>query len=233
MTSFVSQSTFETQTKIRIIIADDHAVVRFGIRSMLAREAEISILAEAEDGDAAVNQSVTFQPDIILLELTMPRCSGLEVIQSIARSSPRVKMVLLGGAITASQSLEALRLGVRGIVGKTTMVDELTLAVRAVQAGDYWFDGERFTNLVHAQAVLVKKCEVPIMRTYGLTQRELSAIQCISEGCSNRDIAKQLSISEETVKRHLSSIFDKTGVSTRLELVLFAIKRSLVVVEAA
>lgn len=233
MKSPVSQAVLKAQTKIRIVIADDHAVVRFGIKSMLSHEAGFLVVGEAENGETAISQTVELQPDILLLDLQMPRSSGLNAVLSIVRQSPRVRIILLAGAITPSQSLEALQTGARGIVEKTTMVEDLTLAIRTVQVGNYWFDGKQFSNLLEAQKVLAGKFEAPKRRMYGLTPRELTMIQCIGEGCSNRDISKQLVISEETVKRHLSNIFDKTGVSTRLELALFGITRDLIVVEAA
>lgn len=218
---------------IRIVIADDQAVVRFGVNSMLGHEAEFRVVGEAENGEAAVAQTVKLQPDILLLDLQMPGFAGTGAIPEIARQAPRVRIIVFSGAITTSQSLEALRLGARGIVDKTSIVEDLAIAIRTVQGGDYWFHGEQFSNLVEAQDVLGRRAEAPKLQTYGPTPRELSAIQWISEGCSNRDIARQFAISEETVKRHLSNIFDKTGVSTRLELALFAITHRLVVVEAA
>jgi DNA-binding NarL/FixJ family response regulator len=111
------------------------------------------------------------------------------------------------------------------------LADHLTTAIRAVSSGDYWIGGKRVVNLVGALHELMQQAAVPERKTYGLTPRELEVVGCIVEGCSNRDIAKQFSISEETVKRHLSNIFDKTGVSTRLELALFAIAHQLVALQ--
>jgi len=108
-------------------------------------------------------------------------------------------------------------------------VGALSQALRAVLSGDYWIGGERVANLLKAlHELMAQAAAVPERKTYGLTPRELEVVSCIVEGCSNRDVAKQFSISEETVKRHLSNVFDKTGVSTRLELALFAIAHKLV-----
>ena len=226
-------SFLENQSKIRIVIADDHAVVRFGVKSMLAHETGFLIIGEAGDGESALTQAVTLNPDILLLDLQMPQSKGLDVVQAVLRECPRVRIILLSGTIAPSQIIGALEAGARGIVEKTSMAEDLARVIRTVHAGDYWFDGAQFSNLIEAHRVLTRKFDVPKQQKYGLTVRELAVIQCISEGCANRDIAKQLVISEETAKRHLSNIFDKTGVSTRLELALFAVSRNLVVVEAA
>jgi DNA-binding NarL/FixJ family response regulator len=214
---------------IRIVVADDHPVVRFGVRNMLQNEPGFDVVGEAEDGDDAITQTLELEPDILLLDLLMPRLPGLEAMRAIMTKSPRVKIVLLTSTISPQQIIEALQIGARGIVLKDSVVGDLGNALRAVLGGDYWIGGERVANLVKAlQELMAKAAAVPERKTYGLTPRELEVVTCIVEGCSNRDIAKQFSISEETVKRHLSNVFDKTGVSTRLELALFSIAHKLV-----
>lgn len=214
---------------VRIVIADDHPVVRFGVRNMLSPEHGFDVVGEAEDGDIAITQTLEHEPDILLLDLQMPRLPGLETMRAIMSRSPGVKIVLLTSAITTQQLIEALQIGARGIVLKDSVAGDLSQAVRAVAGGDYWIGGERVVNLVKALHDLMQKAAAqPERKTYGLTPRELEVVACIVEGCSNKDIAKQFSISEETVKRHLSNVFDKTGVSTRLELALFAISHKLV-----
>jgi DNA-binding NarL/FixJ family response regulator len=214
---------------IRIVVADDHPVVRFGVRNMLLNEPGFEVVGEAEDGDDAITQTLELEPDILLLDVAMPRLPGLEAMRAIMTKSPRVKIVLLTSTITSQQIIEALQIGARGIVLKDAVVGDLGNALRAVLGGDYWIGGERVANLVKAlQELMAKAAAVPERKTYGLTPRELEVVTCIVEGCSNRDIAKQFNISEETVKRHLSNVFDKTGVSTRLELALFSIAHKLV-----
>jgi DNA-binding NarL/FixJ family response regulator len=214
---------------IRIVVADDHPVVRFGVRNMLMSEPGFEVVGEAEDGDDAITQTLELEPDILLLDLLMPRLPGLEAMRAIMTKSPRVKIVLLTSTITQHQIIEALQIGARGIVLKDSVAGDLSQALRAVLGGDYWIGGERVANLVKAlQQLMAQAAAAPGRKTYGLTPRELEVVACIVEGCSNRDIAKQFSISEETVKRHLSNIFDKTGVSTRLELALFTIAHKLV-----
>src|ERR1700683_2551927 len=202
---------------IRIVVADDHPVVRFGVKNMLMNEPGFDVVGEAEDGDIAIQQTLELEPDILLLDLLMPRLPGLEAMRAIMAKSPRVKIVLLTSTITTQQVIEALQIGARGIVLKDSVAD------------DYWIGGQRVANLLAAlHELMAQAAAVPERKTYGLTPRELEVVTCIVEGCSNKDIAKQFTISEETVKRHLSNVFDKTGVSTRLELALFAISHKLV-----
>jgi two-component system nitrate/nitrite response regulator NarL len=212
----------------RILIADDHPVVRIGVRNMLQSDESVTVIGEAGDGDEAITQTLELLPDILLLDLQMPRLPGLEAMRAIMSGSPSVKIILLTSTITTQQIIEALQIGARGIVLKDALTDHLTTAIRSVISGDYWIGGKRVVNLVAALHELMQKAAVPERKTYGLTPRELEVVGCIVEGCSNRDIAKQFTLSEETVKRHLSNIFDKTGVSTRLELALFAIAHQLV-----
>src|SRR5215472_8600374 len=218
---------------IRIVVADDHPVVRFGVKNMLTSEPGFEVVGEANDGDVAITQTLELEPDILLLDLAMPRLPGLEALRAIMNKSPRVKIIMLTSTISTQQIIEALQIGARGIVLKDAVAGDLSKSLRAVLSGDYWIGGERVANLVAALNELMKQAAAaPEKKTYGLTPRELEVVTCIVEGCSNKDVAKQFAISEETVKRHLSNIFDKTGVSTRLELALFAISHKLVDLDA-
>jgi two-component system nitrate/nitrite response regulator NarL len=222
------ERTERTDRLIRIVLADDHPVVRIGVRNMLSSNPGFEVVGEAADGDEAITQTLELEPDILLLDVQMPRLPGLEAMRAIMNGTPTVKIILLTSLISTQQIIEALQIGARGIVIKDALSDHLQTAVRTVVAGDYWIGGKRVVNLVSALHTLMQQAAVPQRKTYGLTPRELEVVGCIVEGCSNRDIAKQFSLSEETVKRHLSNIFDKTGVSTRLELALFAIAHTLV-----
>jgi DNA-binding NarL/FixJ family response regulator len=213
---------------IRIVLADDHPVVRIGVRNMLNEKDGFDVVGEASDGDEAITLTLESEPDILLLDLMMPRLPGLEAMRAILKGTPTVKVILLTSTITTQQIIEALQIGARGIVLKDALIDHLQTAIRAVSSGDYWIGGKRVGNLVTALHGLMQEVAQPSRVTYGLTPREFEVVGCIVEGCSNRDIAKQFSLSEETVKRHLSNIFDKTGVSTRLELALFAIAHHLI-----
>jgi len=200
---------------------------------MLTSEPGFEVVGEANDGDEAITQTLELEPDILLLDLAMPKLPGLEAMRAIMNRSPRVKIILLTSLISTQQVIEALQIGARGIVLKDSVASDLGESLRAVLSGDYWIGGKRVVNLLSALHDLMQQAAaVPEKKTYGLTPRELEVVTCIVEGCSNKDIAKQFTISEETVKRHLSNIFDKTGVSTRLELALFAISHKLVDIDA-
>jgi len=214
---------------VRIVVADDHPVVRFGVKNMLMNEEGFEVVGEAADGEQAITETIEVEPDILLLDMQMPKLPGLEAMRAIMSRSPRVKIILLTSTISTQQIIEALQIGARGIVLKDSVAGDLGESIRAVLSGDYWIGGQRVANLLAALHDLMQQAAaVPEKKTYGLTPRELEVVTCIVEGCSNKDIAKQFVISEETVKRHLSNIFDKTGVSTRLELALFAISHKLV-----
>jgi two-component system, NarL family, nitrate/nitrite response regulator NarL len=213
---------------IRIVLADDHPVVRIGVKNMLVEKDGFQVVGEAADGDEAITSTLELQPDILLLDVQMPRLPGLEAMRAIMNGTATVKILLLTSTITTQQIIESLHIGARGIVLKDALANHLQAAIRTVYSGDYWIGGKRVVNLVSALHDLMQQAAIPQHKTYGLTPRELEVVGSIVEGCSNRDIAKQFNLSEETVKRHLSNIFDKTGVSTRLELALFAIAHQLV-----
>jgi DNA-binding NarL/FixJ family response regulator len=226
-----ARPTKTSSPPIRILIADDHPVIRIGVRNMLQAEGGLDVVGECSDGDEAITQTLELLPDILLLDVYMPRLPGIEAMRSIMNGSPSVKIILLTSTISTQQIIEALQIGARGIVIKDAVADHITAAIRAVAGGDYWIGGKRVVNLVGALHDLMQQAAVPDRKTFGLTPREMEVVGCIVEGCSNRDIAKQFGLSEETVKRHLSNIFDKTGVSTRLELAMFAIAHHLVATE--
>ena len=198
---------------------------------MLLEADGFEVVGEAADGDEAITTTLDLQPDILLLDLQMPRMPGLEAMRAILSGSATVKVLLLTSTVTTQEIIEALQIGARGIVLKDALASHLQTAIRTVANGDYWIGGKRVSNLVSALHGLMQQTVVPQRKTFGLTPRELEVVGLIVEGCSNKDIAKQFSLSEETVKRHLSNVFDKTGVSTRLELALFAIAHHLVTPE--
>lgn len=214
---------------IRIVIADDHPIFRRGLRSLLETEADLRVTGEAGDGAEAIAQVEKLKPDVLLLDLSMPRMPGMETIRALASGSHAVRTILLTVAIEKRQMVEALQLGARGIVLKDTATELVLKSIRAVMAGDYWVGRERTRDLVKCLAALLEKPSVSAeRRDFGLTRRELEVLEAIVGGCTNRDIAQQFSLSEQTVKHHLTNIFDKVGVSNRLELALFAVHHGLV-----
>lgn len=213
---------------LRIVIADDHPVVRLGVRNILASQPDFHVIGEASDGDEAVALIRELHPDVLLLDLSMPRMPGLDALRELTDAAPYLRTILLTSEIQKRQVVEALQLGARGIVLKTAVLDDLIASIRSVAAGHYWLRGGEVINLVSVLTELVADAMPMAPQTFGLTPRELDVVRLVVQGGTNRDIASSLKIGEETVKRHLTNAFDKTGVSNRLELALFAMHHHLV-----
>ncbi len=215
---------------IRIVIADDHPIFRDGLRRLLESEPNLKVLGEASDGAEAVKLAHQLKPDILLLDLAMPKHPGLEALRELgtAPGSSPVRVILLTAAAEKSQIVEALQLGARGVVLKDSATQLLLKAIHTVMAGEYWVGRESVSNLVQYLRVLMQSShDEARQRKFGLTPRELEIVSAVVAGYSNKEIAEYFKISEDTVKHHLSNIFDKVGVSTRLELALFAVNQSL------
>jgi DNA-binding NarL/FixJ family response regulator len=211
----------------RIVIADDHPIFRDGLRRLLESEPGFGVVAEASDGAEAVNMVRQHKPDILLLDLTMPRSPGMDALRELSRSSNPVRTILLTAAIDRPQMLEALQLGARGIVLKESATEVLFKSMQAVMSGVHWVGREVVTDM--EEFVLKDLADASRPRnTHGLTPRELDIVAAIVQGQSNKEIAGSFGIREDTVKHHLTSIFGKLGVSTRLELALFALDNKLV-----
>lgn len=215
-------------SEIHVLIADGHPLVRVGVRNMLQTNPSLKVVGEVEDGDDTITETLNLLPDILLLDLTMPRLPGLEAMRAIMSGSPKMKILLLNRVIRAQHIIEALQIGARGIVLQDRLAEDLDAAIQCVSQGGFWLGPERVESLVNALHQLVQEQASPEHKSFGLTRREVEVVRCIVDGSSNRDIAVKFGLSEETVKRHLSNIFDKIGVSTRLELALFALSHNLV-----
>ena len=211
------------------LIADDHPVVRVGLRNMLQANGQMKVIAEAKDGVEALNMVRTLRPDILLLDLAMPNMPGMDALRELTSesSSTSTRTIVLTGLIDKRQILEALQLGARGVVLKDAVVDHLSACIRAVMQGQYWLEGRPVQNLVQVLRDLAAQTAAPPRKTFGLTPRELEVVSLITEGSTNKHIAHTFGISEETVKRHLTNIFNKLGVGNRLELALFALNHNL------
>jgi two-component system, NarL family, nitrate/nitrite response regulator NarL len=215
---------------IRIVIADDHPIFRDGLRRLLEAEPDLKVIGEASDGAEAVKLARQLKPEILLLDLAMPRHPGLEALRemSSAASPNSVRVILLTAAAEKNQIVEALQLGARGVVLKDSATQLLLKSIHSVMAGEYWVGRESVSNLVQYLRNLVESSgEDARRRKFGLTPRELEIVSAVVAGYSNKEIAEYFKISEDTVKHHLSNVFDKLGVSTRLELALFAVNQSL------
>lgn len=215
----------DTRT-IRLLLAVHDPLARCGLRSLLTGVSHLRVLGEAANLENALAQARRTCPDVLLLDTQMSRPP--DALQTVQENLPRVKVLLLANTANADDTIAALANGARGVLLKSAGEAELIAAVRTVGAGDYWIDSRRVTHLVQALRDLEENASHTERSGYGLTHREMEVVTCIVEGCSNKDIARQFAISIETVKRHLSNTFDKTGVSTRLELALFALTHRLV-----
>jgi len=214
----------------RIVIADDHPIFRDGLRRLLETEPDLKVVGEACDGSEAVKLAKQLKPDILLLDLAMPRHPGLEALREMSSNSNQnaVRVILLTAAAEKNQIVEALQLGARGVVLKDSATQLLLKAIHTVMAGEYWVGRESVSNLVQYLRTLVQSSgEEARQKKFGLTPRELEIVSAVVAGYSNKETAEYFKISEDTVKHHLSNIFDKLGVSTRLELALFAVNQSL------
>jgi DNA-binding NarL/FixJ family response regulator len=211
----------------RIVIADDHPIFRDGLKRLLESEREFRVVGEAHDGLEAVKLTRDLKPEILLLDLAMPRVPGLEALRELARDGPSVRVILLTAAAEKREIVEALQLGARGVVLKDSATQILLSSIRAVMNGEFWVGRERVSNLIEYLRTLIGPGSQEQKNRYGLTPRELEVVSAVVAGYANKEIARCFKISEDTVKHHLSNIFDKLGVSTRLELALFAVNQSL------
>jgi two-component system, NarL family, nitrate/nitrite response regulator NarL len=213
---------------VKILIADDHPIFRDGLRRLLESEDGFKVVGEACDGVEAVEFARSMKPEILLLDLAMPRRPGLEALRELSHNSVPVRVILLTAAAERDQIVEALQLGARGVVLKDCGTEILMKSIHAVLAGEYWVGREPVSNLLqYLRGLMDSSTKISRQKRFGLTPRELDIVSAVVAGYANKEIAEHFKISEDTVKHHLSNIFDKTGVSTRLELALFAVNQAL------
>jgi two-component system, NarL family, nitrate/nitrite response regulator NarL len=212
---------------VRVLIADDHSLFREGLRKLIEAEAGFEVVGEASDGEVLLAMARQRQPDVILLDLAMPRRDGMEVLRELATSKVPARTLLLTASINNAQIVQALKLGAYGVILKESTTQRLFESIRCVMAGQYWIGRESVSDLVRAFRSIASPESVSRSRDFGLTPRELEIITLVVAGYSNPEIAQRCSISEQTVKHHLSNVFDKLGVSNRLELALFAVNHQL------
>lgn len=210
----------------RIVVADDHALVLAGIRKLLDSEPDFAVVGEATTAAEAVHLTLTLRPDILLLDVAMPGESGLTALEGVARV-PGLRTMLLTAGVDEHERARAFRLGARGILLKDAATDLLFDGIRAVMRGEYWM-WRSATSTPTFERDEPDETRRPAEPAQTLTKRERDVLKHVVEGCTNREVAIRLGIGEDTVKHHVSNLFDKTGASTRVELALFAIHRRLV-----
>ena len=217
---------------IRILIADDHPIFRRGLRALLEAEPDFEVAGEAADGTEVLEMVPRLRPDVLLLDLAMPRLAGMETLRELAASSAPpgqpLRIVILTVAIEKKQIVESLQLGAHGIILKDAAAQLLIKALRSVIAGQYWVGRESVGDLVEYLRRISSPAPIGREGTPSLTSREREILSAVVMGLTNREIAEKLSISEDTVKHHLSRIFDKVGVSHRLELAMYAVNHGLI-----
>jgi two-component system nitrate/nitrite response regulator NarL len=212
---------------IRVLVADDHPPFREGLRLLLETDPKIRVVGEARDGKEAADLAGQLKPNLVLLDLRMPRCSGMDALKLIQRLSIPVRMLILATEIRKPEIVEALSYGASGVVLKETATQLLRKSIYTVLAGQYWIEREGVSDWVQETAngprVVARD---PSNKNWRLTPREEQIVEEVVSGKTNNEIAQALCVSAQTVKHHLTSIFDKVGVYNRLELALFYVNNS-------
>jgi two-component system, NarL family, response regulator NreC len=213
--------------RVRVLIADDHPLVRSGLRGLLERDGEFQVVAEAADGYEAVDLAVLHKPDVILLDVGMPRLSGPDAAQSISQKLPAARIVMLSMHSDEAYVLRALKAGARGYLLKASPEADVLTAIRAVAAGNAYFSPSITKLLVEEYVLEVRRRGVE--DSYDLlSTREKEVLQLLASGKNNRDIADLLFISVATVETHRNNIFQKLHLHNLAELILYAVRKGLI-----
>jgi two-component system, NarL family, nitrate/nitrite response regulator NarL len=231
---FSANGVEPVRSVIRVVLADDHPIVRDGLRKLLTLEDDIEVVGEASDGREVVQVVQETQPDVVILDLRMPHMDGLAALQALQQIDKKSRVIVLTASEDKNEFVQAMKLGCSGIVLKQTAPELIVKSIRKVFAGEIWLDS-------HTTAAVMRQFAAPgdVMAAGGtkgrerspLSQREREIVGLVAQGYKNREMAEKMFISEQTVKNHLHNIFDKLGVSDRLELALYAIHKGLHLVE--
>ncbi|MBV8905270.1 MAG: response regulator transcription factor [Acidobacteriia bacterium] len=230
-------TTEATKTKIRIVIADDHPIFRDGLCKLLALEDDFEVVAQASDGRQVLEVLQQYEPDILLLDLKMPGLDGLATLQRLQSTKSKTRVIVLTASDDKNEFVQAMKLGTSGIVLKQTATELLIKSIRKVHAGEIWLDSHTTAEVIR-RFVSADELPAPPMPSVTssaprererspLSQREREIVALVAQGFKNKEMAEKMFISEQTVKNHLHNIFDKLGVSDRLELALYAIHNNL------
>jgi DNA-binding NarL/FixJ family response regulator len=225
--------------KIRIVVADDHPIFRDGLCKLLALEEDFDVVAQAQDGRQVLDVLQQYEPDVLLLDLKMPGLDGLATLQRLQAAKNRTRVIVLTASDDKNEFVQAMKLGTSGIVLKQTATELLIKSIRKVHAGEIWLDSHTTAAVIRqfvaneespvsAPSPSMPSTTAPRERERSpLSQREREIVALVAQGFKNKEMAEKMFISEQTVKNHLHNIFDKLGVSDRLELALYAIHNNL------
>jgi DNA-binding NarL/FixJ family response regulator len=220
---------------IRLLIADDHPIVRDGLKKLLLLEEDFEVVGEATDGRDVLEKVRELDPDIVLLDLRMPNLDGLGALQALPQVNKRTRVIILTASEDKNEFVQAMKLGCSGIVLKQTAPELIVKSIRKVHSGEIWLDS-------HTTAAVMRQFSTGLEGSNGagqsngggkgrerspLSAREREIVALVAQGYKNKEMAEKMFISEQTVKNHLHNIFDKLGVSDRLELALYAIHKGL------
>ncbi len=217
----------------RVLIADSQPIILEGLRCVLGRSTGIQVIAEASDGMDAIDKAVQFDPDVVIMDVKLPKVDGLTVLRSLQTRAPRSKVILYASSDSKDDFVEAMKLGCSGILLKEASTALIEKSIVKVREGEIWLDSNttaavirQFASPVETQPASTNGAK-NIRERAQLSQREREIIVLIAQGYKNKEIAEKMFITEQTVKNHLHNVFDKLGVSDRLELALYAIHNSL------
>lgn len=213
---------------IRVLVVDDHALFRRGLQMVLDQEPDIDLVAECGDGLEAVTKAGELLPDVVLMDVRMPRRDGINACTSLKEVAPSARIVMLTISDEENDLYEAIKAGASGYLLKEISIDEVAAAVRAVHGGQSLISPSMASKLLDEFASMLKhsdeRSQVPAPR---LTEREMEVLRLVAKGLNNRDIAKQLFISENTVKNHVRNILEKLQLHSRMEAVVYAVREKL------
>ena len=213
---------------IRVLVADDHALYRRGLEMVLAQEDDIEIVGEAGDGAEAIRLVEELLPDVVLMDIRMPRRSGIEACTAIKDVVPSTRIVILTISDEESDLYEAVRAGANGYLLKDVPGEEIADGIRAVFGGQSLISPSMASKLLSEFALMIKKSEErPQLLVPRLTERELQVLKLVARGMGNRDIATDLFISENTVKNHVRNILEKLQLHSRMEAVVYAVRERI------
>ncbi|WAR45915.1 response regulator [Methylomonas rapida] len=209
---------------IQLVLADDHPLVLNGLMQLFANEPDIEVLACCTDGEAALQSVTETQPEILLLDLRMPKLDGISVLQALRKLETPIKVIVLTAGVDENEISKAIQLGAQGVVLKEAAPETLLKCVRKVHAGGKWLDAD---NVLAALARWQKQEADQRQLKQILTAREMNLVELVANGYSNKQIADHCFISEGTVKVHLHNVYEKLGIKSRLELCLYAREKGL------